>query len=70
MPEKQARGFATMQDRERQREIAAMGGRASHAAGTAHRWSKEEAREAGRKGGLVPKIRKRRVLILTPEPPA
>ena len=44
------RGFASM-DPERQREIASKGGRAAHAKGTAHEWSADEAREAGRKGG-------------------
>lgn len=44
------RGFASM-DPERQREIAAEGGRAAHASGNAHEFTSEEAREAGRKGG-------------------
>ena len=44
------RGFASM-DPQRQREIASMGGRAAHAKGTAHEFTPEEAREAGRKGG-------------------
>jgi general stress protein YciG len=44
------RGFASM-DKEKQREIAARGGKAAHAAGTAHEFTSEEAREAGRKGG-------------------
>ena len=44
------RGFASM-DRERQREIASKGGRAAHAKGTAHEWTADEARSAGRKGG-------------------
>lgn len=44
------RGFASM-DAERQREIASQGGRAAHQRGTAHEFSSEEAREAGRKGG-------------------
>jgi general stress protein YciG len=35
----------------RQQEIARMGGKAAHAKGTAHEWSVEEARAAGRKGG-------------------
>ena len=35
----------------KQREIASKGGRAAHAKGTAHEWSAEEARRAGRKGG-------------------
>ena len=47
---KSKRGFAAM-DRERQREIAREGGRAAHKQGVAHRWTSEEAREAGRKGG-------------------
>jgi general stress protein YciG len=38
-------------DRERQREIASKGGRAAHAKGTAHEWTADEARSAGRKGG-------------------
>jgi general stress protein YciG len=46
------RGFASM-DREKQREIASKGGRAAHMQGTAHEWSSDEAREAGRKGGAA-----------------
>jgi uncharacterized protein len=38
---------------ERQREIASKGGRAAHEKGTAHEWTPEEARRAGRKGGQV-----------------
>jgi len=38
---------------EKQREIASKGGRAAHEKGTAHEWSAEEARSAGRKGGQV-----------------
>ncbi len=38
---------------EKQREIASKGGRAAHAKGTAREWSVEEARSAGRKGGLA-----------------
>ncbi|ALA86658.1 general stress protein [Stenotrophomonas maltophilia] len=44
------RGFASM-DEDKQREIAAKGGRAAHESGNAHEFSSEEAREAGRKGG-------------------
>jgi general stress protein YciG len=44
------RGFASM-DKERQREIASKGGKAAHAKGTAHEFTPEEARAAGRKGG-------------------
>jgi len=44
------RGFASM-DRSRQRQIASQGGRAAHQQGTAHEFTSEEARVAGRKGG-------------------
>jgi general stress protein YciG len=50
------RGFASM-DREKQREIASKGGRAAHVQGTAHEWSSEEARAAGRKGGAASRQR-------------
>ena len=49
---KARRGFASMSP-EKQREIASKGGRAAHAKGTAHEWSSVEARDAGRKGGMV-----------------
>lgn len=52
-PRKKARrGFAAMSS-EKQRAIASLGGKAAHAKGTAHEFSPEEAREAGRKGGLA-----------------
>lgn len=44
------RGFASM-DPQRQKEIASRGGRAAHQKGTAHEFSSDEARKAGRKGG-------------------
>jgi hypothetical protein len=50
--QRQRRGFASM-SADKQREIASKGGRAAHVKGTAHRWSSDEAREAGRKGGLI-----------------
>jgi uncharacterized protein len=46
------RGFASM-SRERQHELATKGGRAVHEKGTAHEWTVEEARQAGRKGMLA-----------------
>lgn len=49
---KEDRGFASM-DRLKQREIASKGGRAAHQKGSAHEWTSEEAREAGRKGGMA-----------------
>jgi uncharacterized protein len=55
---KQNRGFASM-DRAKQREIASKGGKAAHERGTAHEWSSEEAREAGRKGGMAASQRPR-----------
>lgn len=45
------RGFASM-DKDKQREIASKGGRTAHEKGVAHEWTSNEAREAGRKGGL------------------
>ena len=47
---KSNRGFASM-DAAKQREIASKGGRAAHQKGTAHQFTPDEAREAGRKGG-------------------
>ena len=44
------RGFAAM-DREKQRQIASMGGKAAHAKGTAHEFTSQEAALAGSKGG-------------------
>lgn len=44
------RGFASM-DAEKQREIARKGGKAAHEKGTAHEFTADEARAAGRKGG-------------------
>jgi general stress protein YciG len=49
---KEDRGFASM-DPAKKHEIASMGGRAAHQKGRAHEWTSEEAREAGRKGGLA-----------------
>ena len=46
-------------DRARQREIASKGGKAAHQKGTAHEWTSEEARDAGRKGGLASHRRRR-----------
>jgi uncharacterized protein len=52
-PKKQRRGFGAM-DRTKVREIARMGGTAAHRKGTAHRFTQEEAKEAGSKGGKAP----------------
>ena len=53
---KSNRGFASM-PQDRQREIASQGGRAAHRDGTAHEFTSEEAREAGRKGGEARALR-------------
>jgi general stress protein YciG len=45
-------------ERIKQREIASKGGKAAHQKGTAHEWTSEEAREAGRKGGMASHRRK------------
>lgn len=60
---REMRGFASMNLNKR-REIASKGGKAAHAKGTAHEWTREEAREAGRKGGLA--LSKRRPPIAEP----
>ena len=49
---KERRGFASM-SADKQREIASKGGRAAHEKGTAHEWTPDEARAAGRKGGQI-----------------
>jgi uncharacterized protein len=43
----------------KQREIASKGGKAAHQKGTAHEWTTEEARDAGRKGGIASHRRRR-----------
>ena len=66
---KSRRGFAAMSP-ETQRRIASEGGKASHASGggkashasgRGHRFSADEARDAGRKGGLVSRRGKKEV---------
>lgn len=56
---KSRRGFACI-DPERRREIARKGGKAAHAAGTAHQFTSDEARAAGKKGGTAPHVRRGR----------
>jgi general stress protein YciG len=53
------RGFAAM-DRNKVSEIASKGGKAAHAAGTAHQFTSDEARAAGKKGGVAPHVRRGR----------
>ena len=59
---KEDRGFASM-DRAKQREIASKGGKAAHQKGTAHEWTSEEGRDAGRKGGLASHKRRREQMM-------
>ncbi|MBX3231042.1 MAG: hypothetical protein KIT84_36895 [Labilithrix sp.] len=47
-------------DRSKVSEIASKGGKAAHAAGTAHQFTSEEARAAGKKGGVAPHVRRGR----------
>ena len=48
---------------EKQREIASKGGRAAHEKGTAHEWTADEARIAGRKGGQVSRGGRGRLIV-------
>jgi hypothetical protein len=49
-------------DRAKQREIASKGGKAAHQKGTAHEWTSDEAREAGRKGGMASHRRRKEMI--------
>ena len=64
---KERRGFASMSP-EKQREIASKGGRAAHEKGTAHEWTADEARNAGRKGGQVSRGGRGRLVAPPAEP--
>lgn len=55
------RGFAAM-DRTLVSDIARKGGKAAHSAGTAHEFTSDEAREAGRKGGLAVHAKRRKAV--------
>ncbi len=62
---KERRGFASMSP-EKQREIASKGGRAAHEKGTAHEWTPDEARAAGRKGGQISRGGRGRLVSISP----
>lgn len=64
--EKRKLGFAAMAV-EAQRRLASLGGRAAHAQGKAHKWDREAAVAAGRKGGIASQARAaaRRTSIVT-----
>ena len=51
------RGFAALTIDQR-RAIASKGGKACHEQGKGHRWTQEQARVAGKKGGQVTRSRK------------
>ena len=53
---------------EKQREIASKGGRAAHEKGTAHEWTADEARSAGRKGGQVSRGGRGRLITPSDQP--
>lgn len=55
-------------DPARQREIAGMGGKTAHQRGTAHQWTGEEAKAAGRKGGTVSRGGRGRLVVEAPTP--
>jgi general stress protein YciG len=60
--EKKKQGFGAMSP-EKQREIARKGGMMAHIKGTAHQWTSESAREAGRKGGVISRGGRGRVTV-------
>ena len=62
---KERRGFASMSS-DKQREIASKGGRAAHEKGTAHEWTPDEARQAGRKGGQISRGGRGRLIASAP----
>jgi uncharacterized protein len=62
---KERRGFASMSP-EKQREIASKGGRAAHEKGTAHEWTPDEPRAAGRKGGQISRGGRGRLVVQGP----
>ncbi len=68
-PARRPRGFAAM-DRRLVSEISRKGGKAAHSAGTAHEFTSEEAREAGRKGGHASHASRRKGLAEKPQPSA
>ena len=61
------RGFASM-DQAKQREIASKGGKVAHEKGTAHEWTADEARNAGRKGGQVSRGGRGRLIVPSDAP--
>jgi general stress protein YciG len=59
-PTMKPRGLAALSP-ERRREIAALGGKAAHAQGKAHRFTSQEAKAAGQRGGKVSSKKRKEV---------
>jgi len=59
MKKSKGRGFASM-TAEKRRKVSSKGGKEAHRRHTAHEFTSKEAREAGKKGGLVSKKGKKR----------
>jgi hypothetical protein len=57
-PSMKPRGLAALSS-ERRREISVLGGKAAHAQGKAHRFTSEQAKQAGKRGAGIPR-RKRK----------
>lgn len=53
------RGFASLTIEQR-KKIASQGGKASWKKGVAHRWTSEEARAAGKKGGRSRQLQRKK----------
>lgn len=58
------RGFASM-EKDKLKEICKKGGAAAHLQGTAHEFTKEEAKIAGKKGGLMKAHNRKLKLLLS-----
>jgi uncharacterized protein len=65
---KKGRGFAGMSP-EKRREVAKLGGKAIHAKGVAHRFTPEQAREAGLKGAAARKAKREEPEVCQPAEP-
>jgi len=66
-PARKRRGFAVM-DPKLVAEISRKGGKAAHSAGTAHEFTSDEARAAGRKGGLASHAKRKRAAEASTKP--
>ena len=64
---KSRRGFASMTPEQR-RMLGSRGGKTAHERGTAHKWTTEQAREAGRKGGTAARRTRRSTVAEQTEP--